>query len=178
MPGDPAIIRVLGEEIDGNSLFFSLPKGECCEQRCSTVYGKPRAREKKSLDPGIADGSITHGVALTSRRRGQLHRITTTDRRTAALDPSGQRCTSQGGLDQGRRGDGRAVARGGQGPQPSTPVAVRRSDPNTPGMSWTKIDMEIVARRTSSKFTRRRCGSRRRNGRSEDAAIANSLFPG
>ena len=100
--------------------------------------------QKKRWIPGIADGSITMAFAITEPDAGSnSHRITTTARRDGSdWILSGQKVYISG-VDQAQ-----AVLVVGRTEDHKTgnlKPALFVVPTDTPGMSWTKIDMEIVS---------------------------------
>ena len=94
--------------------------------------------------PGIADGSITMAFAITEPDAGSnSHRITTTARRDGSgLDPPGQKVFISG-IDQAQ-----AVLVVGRTEDHKTgnlKPALFVVPTDTPGLSWTKIPMEIIS---------------------------------
>src|ERR1700710_388000 len=100
--------------------------------------------QKKRWIPGIADGSITMAFAITEPDAGSnSHRITTTARKDGGdWILNGQKVYISG-VDQAQ-----AILVVGRSEEAKTgnlkpALFVVRTD--TPGLSWTKIDMEIVS---------------------------------
>jgi alkylation response protein AidB-like acyl-CoA dehydrogenase len=133
--------------------------------------------QKKRWIPGIADGSITMAFAITEPDAGSnSHRITTTARRDGSdWILSGQKVYISG-VDQaqavlvvGRTEDHKAG---------NLKPALFVVPTDTPGMSWTNIEMEIVSPENQFQlfFDEVRLPSDALVG-SEDAAIA-QLFAG
>jgi alkylation response protein AidB-like acyl-CoA dehydrogenase len=104
--------------------------------------------QKKRWIPGIADGSITMAFAITEPDAGSnSHRITTTARRDGSdWILSGQKVYISG-VDQAQAVlvVGRALREDGAQKSESLRPALFVVPTDTPGMSWTKIDMEIVS---------------------------------
>ncbi len=104
--------------------------------------------QKKRWIPGIADGSITMAFAITEPDAGSnSHRITTTARRDGSdWILSGQKVYISG-VDQAQAVlvVGRALREDGAHKSESLRPALFVVPTDTPGMSWTKIDMEIVS---------------------------------
>src|SRR3954471_6196610 len=103
--------------------------------------------QKQRWLPGIADGSITMAFAITEPDAGSnSHRITTTARRDGSdWILSGQKVFISG-LDQAQAVliVGRAQTATGAKSESLRP-ALFVVPIDTPGVSWTKIDMEIVS---------------------------------
>ncbi|MFI5510405.1 acyl-CoA dehydrogenase family protein [Mycobacterium sp. NPDC051804] len=103
--------------------------------------------QKKRWIPGIADGSITMAFAITEPDAGSnSHRITTTARRDGSdWILSGQKVYISG-VDQAQAVlvVGRAYKEGAHKSESLRP-ALFVVPTDTPGMTWTKIDMEIVS---------------------------------
>ena len=101
--------------------------------------------QKKRWLPGIADGSITMAFAITEPDAGSnSHRITTTARRDGAdWILSGQKVFISG-IDQAQAVliVGRAY-KDGVAKSESLRPALFVVPTDTPGLSWTKIDMEL-----------------------------------
>ena len=104
--------------------------------------------QKKRWLPGIADGSITMAFAITEPEAGSnSHRIATTARRDGSdWILKGQKVFISG-IDQAQ-----AVLIVGRIPQSSTAAKSESLRPalfivptDTPGLSWTKIDMELIS---------------------------------
>jgi alkylation response protein AidB-like acyl-CoA dehydrogenase len=104
--------------------------------------------QKKRWIPGIADGSITMAFAITEPDAGSnSHRITTTARRDGSdWILSGQKVYISG-VDQAQAVlvVGRTFREDGVHKSESLRPALFVVPTDTPGMSWTKIDMEIVS---------------------------------
>ena len=104
--------------------------------------------QKKRWIPGIADGSITMAFAITEPDAGSnSHRITTTARRDGSdWILSGQKVYISG-VDQAQAVlvVGRALREDGAHKSGISRPALFVVPTDTPGMSWTKIDMEIVS---------------------------------
>ncbi|MGZ5398014.1 MAG: acyl-CoA dehydrogenase family protein [Mycobacterium sp.] len=104
--------------------------------------------QKKGWIPGIADGSITMAFAITEPDAGSnSHRITTTARRDGSdWILSGQKVYISG-VDQAQAVliVGRTLREDGAHKSESLRPALFVVPTDTPGMSWTKIDMEIVS---------------------------------
>jgi alkylation response protein AidB-like acyl-CoA dehydrogenase len=104
--------------------------------------------QKKRWIPGIADGSITMAFAITEPDAGSnSHRITTTARRDGSdWLLSGQKVYISG-VDQAQAVliVGRTVREDAAHKSESLRPALFVVPTDTPGMSWTKIDMEIVS---------------------------------
>ncbi|MCW2732897.1 MAG: acyl-CoA dehydrogenase [Mycobacterium sp.] len=104
--------------------------------------------QKKRWIPGIADGSITMAFAITEPDAGSnSHRITTTARRDGSdWILSGQKVYISG-VDQAQAVlvVGRTSQSGPGAKSESLRPALFVVPTDTPGMSWTKIDMEIVS---------------------------------
>ena len=104
--------------------------------------------QKKRWIPGIADGSITMAFAITEPDAGSnSHRITTTARRDGSdWILSGQKVYISG-VDQAQAVliVGRTLREDGAHKSESLRPALFVVPTDTPGMSWTKIDMEIVS---------------------------------
>ena len=133
--------------------------------------------QKKRWIPGIADGSITMAFAITEPDAGSnSHRITTTARRDGSdWILSGQKVYISG-VDQAQ-----AVLVVGRTEDHKTgnlKPALFVVPTDTPGMSWTNIEMEIVSPENQFQlfFDEVRLPSDALVG-SEDAAIA-QLFAG
>jgi len=133
--------------------------------------------QKKRWIPGIADGSITMAFAITEPDAGSnSHRITTTARRDGSdWILSGQKVYISG-VDQAQ-----AVLVVGRTEDHKTgnlKPALFVVPTDTPGMSWTNIEMEIVSPENQFQlfFDEMRLPSDALVG-SEDAAIA-QLFAG
>src|ERR1700754_1626372 len=137
--------------------------------------------QKKRWLPGIADGSITMAFAITEPDAGSnSHRITTTARRDGSdWILSGQKVYISG-VDQAQAilVVGRTVQSNGAAKSESLKPALFVVPTDTPGMSWTKIDMEIVSPENQFQlfFDEVRLPADALVG-SEDAAIA-QLFAG
>src|SRR6201991_799075 len=133
--------------------------------------------QKKRWLPGIADGSITMAFAITEPDAGSnSHRITTTARRDGSdWILSGQKVFISG-IDQAQAV--LVVARTEDHKTGNLKPALFTVPTDTPGMSWTKIDMEIVSPENQFQlfFDEVRLPSDALVG-SEDAAIA-QLFAG
>ncbi len=103
--------------------------------------------QKKRWIPGIADGSITMAFAITEPDAGSnSHRITTTARRDGGdWILSGQKVFISG-VDQAQAilVVGRTY-KDGVAKSESLRPALFIVPTDTPGLSWTKIDMEIVS---------------------------------
>jgi alkylation response protein AidB-like acyl-CoA dehydrogenase len=103
--------------------------------------------QKKRWIPGIADGSITMAFAITEPDAGSnSHRITTTARRDGSdWILSGQKVFISG-VDQAQAVlvVGRTY-RDGVAKSESLRPALFIVPTDTPGLSWTQIDMEIVS---------------------------------
>ena len=103
--------------------------------------------QKKRWIPGIADGSITMAFAITEPDAGSnSHRITTTARRDGSdWILSGQKVFISG-VDQAQAVlvVGRTY-KDGVAKSESLRPALFIVPTDTPGLSWTKIDMEIVS---------------------------------
>ena len=135
--------------------------------------------QKKRWLPGIADGSITMAFAITEPDAGSnCHRITTTARR----DGSDWILTGQkvfiSGIDQAQAVlvVGRTARTGAKSGILRPALFIVPTD--TPGLSWTKIDMELVSPESQFQvfIDEVRLPSDALVG-SEDAAIA-QLFAG
>jgi alkylation response protein AidB-like acyl-CoA dehydrogenase len=104
--------------------------------------------QKQRWIPGIADGSITMAFAITEPDAGSnSHRITTTARRDGSdWILSGQKVYISG-VDQAQAilVVGRALRTDGAARSESLKPALFVVPTDTPGLSWTKIDMEIVS---------------------------------
>src|SRR4051812_11332904 len=104
--------------------------------------------QKKRWIPGIADGSITMAFAITEPDAGSnSHRITTTARRDGSdWILNGQKVYISG-VDQAQAilVVGRTAQSNGAAKSESLKPALFVVPTDTPGMSWTKIDMEIVS---------------------------------
>jgi alkylation response protein AidB-like acyl-CoA dehydrogenase len=104
--------------------------------------------QKKRWIPGIADGSITMAFAITEPDAGSnSHRITTTARRDGSdWILSGQKVYISG-VDQAQAVlvVGRTLREDGAHKSESLRPALFVVPTDAPGMSWTKIDMEIVS---------------------------------
>jgi alkylation response protein AidB-like acyl-CoA dehydrogenase len=104
--------------------------------------------QKRRWIPGIADGSITMAFAITEPDAGSnSHRITTTARRDGSdWILNGQKVFISG-VDQAQAilVVGRTVQSNGAAKSESLKPALFVVPTDTPGMSWTKIDMEIVS---------------------------------
>jgi alkylation response protein AidB-like acyl-CoA dehydrogenase len=104
--------------------------------------------QKKRWIPGIADGSITMAFAITEPDAGSnSHKITTTARRDGSdWILSGQKVYISG-VDQAQAVlvVGRTLREDGAHNSESLRPALFVVPTDTPGMSWTKIDMEIVS---------------------------------
>ncbi|WP_006245448.1 acyl-CoA dehydrogenase family protein [Mycolicibacterium tusciae] len=104
--------------------------------------------QKKRWIPGIADGSITMAFAITEPDAGSnSHRITTTARRDGSdWILSGQKVFISG-VDQAQAVliVGRTFREDGDHKTGNLKPALFVVPTDTPGMSWTKIDMEIVS---------------------------------
>ncbi len=114
-----------------------------------TIIGKFGTEEqKKRWIPGIADGSITMAFAITEPDAGSnSHRITTTARRDGDdWILSGQKVYISG-VDQAQAI--LVVSRTSQSSPGATSESLKPAlfvvPTDTPGVSWTKIDMEIVS---------------------------------
>ena len=103
--------------------------------------------QKKRWIPGIADGSITMAFAITEPDAGSnSHRITTTARRDGSdWILKGQK-TFISGIDQAQAVlvVGRAYKEGAHKSESLRP-ALFVVPTDTPGLNWTKIEMEIVS---------------------------------
>ena len=136
--------------------------------------------QKKRWIPGIADGSITMAFAITEPDAGSnSHRITTTARRDGGdWILSGQKVFISG-VDQAQAilVVGRTY-KDGVAKSESLRPALFIVPTDTPGLSWTKIDMEIVSPENQFQlfFDEVRLPADALVG-SEDAAIA-QLFAG
>ena len=137
-------------------------------------------QQKKRWLPGIADGSTTMAFAITEPDAGSnSHRITTTARRDGSdWILSGQKVFISG-VDQARAVlvVGRAQSSTGAKSESLRP-ALFIVPTDTPGFTWTKIDMELVSpeRQFQLFIDEVRLPSDALVG-SEDAAIA-QLFAG
>lgn len=104
--------------------------------------------QKKRWIPGIADGSITMAFAITEPDAGSnSHKITTTARRDGSdWILSGQKVYISG-VDQAQAVlvVGRTLREDGAHKSESLRPALFVVPTDTPGMTWTKIDMEIVS---------------------------------
>jgi alkylation response protein AidB-like acyl-CoA dehydrogenase len=104
--------------------------------------------QKKRWIPGIADGSITMAFAITEPDAGSnSHKITTTARRDGSdWILSGQKVYISG-VDQAQAVlvVGRTLREDGAHKSESLRPALFVVPTDAPGMSWTKIDMEIVS---------------------------------
>src|ERR1700712_3309495 len=104
--------------------------------------------QKKRWIPGIADGSITMAFAITEPDAGSnSHRITTTARKDGGdWILNGQKVYISG-VDQAQAVlvVGRTSQSGPGAKSESLRPALFVVPTDTPGMSWTKIDMEIVS---------------------------------
>ena len=100
--------------------------------------------QKKRWIPGIADGTITMAFAITEPDAGSnSHRITTTARRDGSdWILSGQKVFISG-VDQAQAV--LVVGRTEEAKTGNLRPALFVVPTDTPGMSWTKIDMEIVS---------------------------------
>jgi alkylation response protein AidB-like acyl-CoA dehydrogenase len=100
--------------------------------------------QKKRWIPGIADGSITMAFAITEPDAGSnSHRITTTARRDGSdWLLSGQKVYISG-VDQAQAV--LVVGRTEEAKTGNLRPALFIVPTDTPGMTWTKIDMEIVS---------------------------------
>jgi alkylation response protein AidB-like acyl-CoA dehydrogenase len=100
--------------------------------------------QKQRWLPGIADGSITMAFAITEPDAGSnSHRITTTARRDGDdWILSGQKVYISG-VDQAQAV--LVVSRTAEAKTGNLKPALFVVPTDTPGMSWTKIDMEIVS---------------------------------
>jgi alkylation response protein AidB-like acyl-CoA dehydrogenase len=110
-----------------------------------TIIGKFGTEDqKKRWIPGIADGSITMAFAITEPDAGSnSHRITTTARRDGSdWLLSGQKVYISG-VDQAQAV--LVVGRTEEAKTGNLKPALFVVPTGTPGMSWTKIDMEIVS---------------------------------
>ena len=136
--------------------------------------------QKKRWLPGIADGSITMAFAITEPDAGSnSHRITTTARRDGSdWILSGQKVFISG-VDQAQAVlvVGRAQSSAGAKSESLRP-ALFIVPTDTPGFTWTKIDMELVSPESQFQLfiDEVRLPSDALVG-SEDAAIA-QLFAG
>ena len=136
--------------------------------------------QKKRWIPGIADGSITMAFAITEPDAGSnSHRITTTARRDGSdWILSGQKVFISG-VDQAQAVlvVGRAQPSAGAKSESLRP-ALFIVPTDTPGFTWTKIDMELVSPESQFQLfiDEVRLPSDALVG-SEDAAIA-QLFAG
>lgn len=103
--------------------------------------------QKKRWIPGIADGSITMAFAITEPDAGSnSHRITTTARRDGSdWILKGQK-TFISGVDQAQAilVVGRAYKEGAHKSESLRP-ALFVVPTDTPGLNWTKIEMEIIS---------------------------------
>src|ERR1700754_2638946 len=133
--------------------------------------------QKKRWLPGIADGSITMAFAITEPDAGSnSHRITTTARRDGSdWILSGQKVFISG-IDQADAA--LVVGRTEDHKTGNLKPALFTVPTDTEGLSWTKIDMEIVSPENQFQlfFDEVRLPSDALVG-SEDAAIA-QLFAG
>lgn len=104
--------------------------------------------QKKRWVTGIADGSITMAFAITEPDAGSnSHRITTTARRDGSdWIIKGQK-TFISGIDQAQAVlvVGRTLREDGAHKTESLRPALFVLPTDTPGLSWTKIDMEIIS---------------------------------
>ncbi len=104
--------------------------------------------QKKRWVTGIADGSITMAFAITEPDAGSnSHRITTTARRDGSdWILKGQK-TFISGIDQAQAVlvVGRTLREDGAHKTESLRPALFVLPTDTPGLSWTKIDMEIIS---------------------------------
>jgi alkylation response protein AidB-like acyl-CoA dehydrogenase len=110
-----------------------------------TIIGKfGTDDQKKRWLPGIADGTITMAFAITEPDAGSnSHRITTTARRDGTdWILSGQKVYISG-VDQAQAV--LVVGRTEEAKTGNLKPALFVVPTDTPGMSWTKIDMEIVS---------------------------------
>jgi len=100
--------------------------------------------QKKRWIPGIADGSITMAFAITEPDAGSnSHRITTTARRDGSdWILSGQKVFISG-VDQAQAI--LVVGRTEEAKTGNLKPALFVVPTDTPGLSWTKIDMELVS---------------------------------
>lgn len=103
--------------------------------------------QKRRWLPGIADGSITMAFAITEPDAGSnSHRITTTARRDGSdWILKGQKVFISG-IDQAQAVlvVSRAVTSDSQAPESLRP-ALFIVPTDSPGLTWTKIDMELVS---------------------------------
>ncbi len=104
--------------------------------------------QKKRWVTGIADGTVTMAFAITEPDAGSnSHRITTTARRDGSdWIIKGQK-TFISGIDQAQAVlvVGRALREDGAHKTESLKPALFVLPTDTPGLSWTKIDMEIIS---------------------------------
>jgi alkylation response protein AidB-like acyl-CoA dehydrogenase len=147
-----------------------------------TIIGKFGTEEqKRRWLPGIADGSTTMAFAITEPDAGSnSHRITTTARRDGSdWILNGQKVFISG-IDQAQAVliVGRAFRDDGAHKSESLKPALFIVPTNTPGLSWTKIDMELISPESQFQvfIDEVRLPSDALVG-SEDAAIA-QLFAG
>ena len=116
--------------------------------------------QKKRWLPGIADGSITMAFAITEPDAGSnSHRITTTARRDGSdWILNGQKVYISG-VDQAQAV--LVVGRTEEAKTGNLRPALFIVPTDTPGFTWTKIEMEIwSARRTSSRCSSTTSGCR------------------
>jgi alkylation response protein AidB-like acyl-CoA dehydrogenase len=102
--------------------------------------------QKKRWLPGIADGSLTMAFAITEPDAGSnSHRITTTARRDGDWILNGQKVFISG-IDQAQAVliVGRTQSSPGAKSESLRP-ALFVVPTDTPGLSWTKIEMELVS---------------------------------
>ncbi|MBO0680414.1 acyl-CoA dehydrogenase [Mycolicibacterium sp. S2-37] len=113
-----------------------------------TIISKFGTEEQKQRWlPGIADGSITMAFAITEPDAGSnSHKITTTARRDGGDWILGGQKTYISGIDQAQAVlvVGRTFKEGVAKSESLKP-ALFVVPTDTPGLSWTKIDMEIVS---------------------------------
>jgi alkylation response protein AidB-like acyl-CoA dehydrogenase len=143
-----------------------------------TIIAKYGTEEQKQRWlPGIADGTVTMAFAITEPDAGSnSHRITTTARRDGSdWILSGQKVYISG-VDQAQAV--LVVGRTAEAKTGNLKPALFVVPTDTPGMSWTKIDMEIVSPENQFQlfFDDVRVPADALVG-SEDAAIA-QLFAG
>src|SRR5215208_4763056 len=115
--------------------------------------------QKKRWLPGIADGTITMAFAITEPDAGSnSHRITTTARRDGNDWLLNGQKVYISGVDQAQAV--LVVGRTEDHKTGSLKPALCIVPTNTPGFTWTKIDMEIVSPENSSRSSSTTSGCR------------------
>lgn len=137
---------VMEEMAAGGSALLMMVVSPAINGTIISKFGTEQ--QKKRWIPGIADGSITMAFAITEPDAGSnSHRITTTARRDGSdWILSGQKVYISG-VDQAQAVlvVGRAVGSSSGAKSESLRPALFVVPTDTPGFTYTKIDMEIVS---------------------------------